>query len=232
MSIKLTTDDNVLLINNQYTTPTGSIMCFAGITAPDGWMICDGSSISRTIYAKLFAVINTLYGSENDSTFNIPNLVQRFPIGSGDTYQLGNMGGNSSIILTENQLPSHYHVGTTDITGSHSHSGTSSTNGNHIHNITDPGHTHTQSTINDDFNNSGSNPPGFSADSAGNKIWNNISSSTTGITINPAGEHSHILNIDNSGDHLHSFSTSSVGSNNPIQIINPYISLNYIICYK
>lgn len=54
----------------------GTIQAFGGSTAPDGWLICDGSAISRTLYADLFAVIGTNYGAGNGkTTFNIPNLI-------------------------------------------------------------------------------------------------------------------------------------------------------------
>ena len=57
---------------------TGSLMPFAGDTTPSGWLRCDGSAISRTAYANLYAVIGTKYGSgDGSSTFNIPNFVNR-----------------------------------------------------------------------------------------------------------------------------------------------------------
>jgi hypothetical protein len=62
--------------------------------------------------------------------------------------------------------------------------------------VNDPGHTHTQTTINDDFNSSGASPPGFTADSAGTRTWSNINSSTTGITIQTNGVHAHAFTTD------------------------------------
>ena len=60
-------------------TPTGSVLAFAGSTSPAGWLLCDGSAVSRETYAALFAVIGTTYGSGNGSTtFNLPDLVDRF----------------------------------------------------------------------------------------------------------------------------------------------------------
>lgn len=54
--------------------PVGSLMPYAGTTPPDGWLICDGSEISRTTYARLFSVIGTTYGAgDGNSSFNIPN---------------------------------------------------------------------------------------------------------------------------------------------------------------
>jgi microcystin-dependent protein len=56
----------------------GFVCPFAGTTAPDGWLICDGSAVSRTTYADLFAVIGTTYGAgDGNSTFNLPDTRHR-----------------------------------------------------------------------------------------------------------------------------------------------------------
>ena len=63
--------------------PTGCVQAFAGQTTPNGWLLCDGSAVSRTDYAALFAVIGTTYGSgDGSTTFNLPNLVDKFVEGS------------------------------------------------------------------------------------------------------------------------------------------------------
>jgi len=64
--------------------PVGSIIAFAGASAtPSGYLLCDGSAVSRTTYANLFAVIGTTYGSGNGSTtFNLPNLTDKVLQGS------------------------------------------------------------------------------------------------------------------------------------------------------
>lgn len=55
--------------------PTGTILAFGGVTAPNGFLICNGSAVSRTTYANLFKVIGTRYGAGNGSTtFNLPKL--------------------------------------------------------------------------------------------------------------------------------------------------------------
>ena len=57
----------------------GAVVAFAGSTSPDGWLLCDGSAVSRTTYAALFAVIGTTYGSgDGSTTFNLPNLTNKF----------------------------------------------------------------------------------------------------------------------------------------------------------
>ena len=71
--------------------PAGILVQFAGSTAPDGWLICDGSAVSRTTYSSLFDAIATTYGlGDGSSTFNLPDLRGRMPLG------LDNMGGQSA----------------------------------------------------------------------------------------------------------------------------------------
>ena len=63
--------------------PVGSYIQFAGSQAPEGFLVCNGGAISRTTYSELFAVIGTTYGSgDGSTTFNLPNLTDRFLQGS------------------------------------------------------------------------------------------------------------------------------------------------------
>ena len=96
--------------------------------------------------------MGSTYGSPtNPSNFVLPNLADRVPVGKSGGNSLGNAGGNSSITLSVSQLPSHTHSGTTDSNGTHTHTGTTDSDGIHSHSINDPGHVHSQSTVNDDF---------------------------------------------------------------------------------
>jgi microcystin-dependent protein len=102
--------------------PAGCIMMWATSTAPDKWLLCNGSAVSRTTYAVLFAAIGTTYGTgDGFTTFNLPDMRDRFPVGAGTTYSNNSKGGNDSITLTTAQLPSHSHTGTTDSGGAHTH---------------------------------------------------------------------------------------------------------------
>jgi microcystin-dependent protein len=95
--------------------PVGTIVAFAGRTAPEGWLLCDGSPIDRTEYAALFDVIGDIYGSGDEtSTFNLPDLRGRTGVGAGKgtpptERQLADTGGAETVTLTAAQMPVHAH---------------------------------------------------------------------------------------------------------------------------
>ena len=63
--------------------PAGIMQMFAGNTIPAGWLLCDGSAVSRTDYAKLFSAIGTTWGAgDGSTTFNLPNSIGRFAEGA------------------------------------------------------------------------------------------------------------------------------------------------------
>lgn len=73
--------------------PTGTVLPFAGNTIPNGYLLCDGSAVSRSTYANLFNVIGTLYGAgDGSTTFNLPNLVERFVEGGSSSGEVKNAG--------------------------------------------------------------------------------------------------------------------------------------------
>ena len=70
--------------------PTGSLVPFAGAVIPEGYLLCNGAAVSRTTYAKLFAVIGTLWGSgDGETTFNLPDFSDKFIEGTTDTANVG-----------------------------------------------------------------------------------------------------------------------------------------------
>lgn len=84
--------------------PVGKIDIFAGRTVPSGFLLCDGRAVSRTTYSKLYSAIGTVYGNGNGSTtFNLPNMQGRVPVGlkSDDTNfnVLGQQNGTTSYEL-------------------------------------------------------------------------------------------------------------------------------------
>lgn len=222
---------DILLDRNESSlNPVGCVLPYAGATAPFGWLLCDGSEISCDTYSRLFNVIGTNYGvATQPNYFVLPDMRDRMPIGKWNQ-SMGETGGANTVTLSINELPSHSHSGITAQTGSHTHTVTVDQNGSHNHTVNDPGHKHDLVTINDDHNNSGGNPPGFIADSAGSMTWTNVVQfAQTGITIGVNGDHTHNASMSANGDHAHSFVTNTTGNGNAFSVQNKYIVLNYII---
>jgi microcystin-dependent protein len=93
--------------------PSGTVVQTARATAPDLWLLCQGQAISRTTYPSLFLAIGTSYGSgDGSTTFNIPNLQGRVPVGKGaGTFAaLGATGGAETHTLSTTEMPSHTHT--------------------------------------------------------------------------------------------------------------------------
>lgn len=89
---------------------TGTLVAFAGLSAPVGFLLCDGGAVSRAGYAALFATIGTAYGAGNgSSTFNVPDLRGRMPMGASAAHLLGTSGGSESITISASQMPAHTH---------------------------------------------------------------------------------------------------------------------------
>ena len=87
------TIDGAQFSPSDYVLPTGSYIQFAGSQAPAGFLVCNGGAISRTTYSALFAVIGTTYGSgDGSTTFNLPNLTDRFLQGSTISGTVKNAG--------------------------------------------------------------------------------------------------------------------------------------------
>jgi microcystin-dependent protein len=110
-----------------FLVPVGTISAYAGVTAPTGWLLCDGTS--TTGYTALAALVGAA----------TPDMRGRFPIGDNSTLTLLGTGGSTTI--AEGNLPSHTHT----VSGTSDGMNQNSTPG---HTVTDPGHNHTQSPHN------------------------------------------------------------------------------------
>lgn len=95
---------------------TGELRIYPDV-APTGWLICDGSAVSRSTFSDLFAVIGVTYGiGDGSTTFNLPDLSGRIPIHVGQSnvttnnYTLGQLVGEASVTLDITEVPLHTHI--------------------------------------------------------------------------------------------------------------------------
>jgi microcystin-dependent protein len=179
------------LLNSQRLFPAGIILDFAGPTAPDGFVLCDGASYTTAAKPALFAAIGYTWGGSGVN-FNVPDLRGFVTAGRDD------MGGTAAGRITVGVAG---FVGTTlGATGGdqraqlHSHSGTDS---GHGHGVTDPGHTHVQINGSGYNGSTGHTSNGYVDESNGGNITNMTSnSSVSNITVNSGAS---VITIGNSG---------------------------------
>lgn len=202
--------------------PSGSMQMYGGSAAPSGWLLCNGAAVSRTTYADLFGVISTTFGTgDGSTTFNLPDLRDRFPVGAGTTYSPNDQGGLASVTLTSAQMPSHTHTGP-----SHTHSvDPPQTNTN-----SDSSHTHgagTYQVLNYADVVSDAEVGGVSERMR--LTGADLDKAVTG-TSGAGSAHNHAVNIAsfNSGS-AGTGATGSTGSGNSHENRPPYIGLNFII---
>ncbi len=232
-SYSLTTDGTNAVWTAVAQVPVGTVVPFAGTAAPTGWLLCDGSPVSRTTYSTLYAITGTAYGAGNGiSTFNIPDMRGRTAFGrdnmGGTTAGrltgayglngliLGSGGGAQSKTLTTAELPTHTHtLSLAGVTGS---------DGLHTHNYVDAyfaenggggvgGNAVFGTSAGTDYDNS------FRFRTA----TNGYSNTASNIVTSSGGAHTHTINL--------SGTTDAMGDGGALGVVNPGLILNYIIKY-
>ena len=197
----------------------GSIYAYAGNTIPSGFLLCDGSNVSRSVYSDLFDVIGISFGSgDGSTTFGLPDISGRVAIGTSQQRQLGSTGGSESVILDANSLAAHTHE-----VPQHSHqSAVTVSTPSLSHTVTQPAFNYnrpnqTASTIY--TTTSGSNAYAGTTSSTATRSANAV------IDDHPATACTKTGSISDCG----SMTTSSVGSGNGHNNMQPYLVLKYII---
>ncbi len=193
--------------------PVGTVISTALSATVSGWLLCDGSNVSRTTYAGLFAAIGTTYGSgDGSTTFAVPDLRGRIPVGR-DASQiefdtLGETGGSLTHVHTNSNTSttgSHLHSidppVTTSSSDSHSHTAPSHTHTGPSHTHTGPSHSHTGPSHTHVVN-----PPTTTTSSNG--------SHTHGTANVPSGTGAAfgVMNDVNAGSHTHTVSIGDITS--------------------
>ena len=93
----------------------GQIISVGFDFAPLGWFPCDGRTLSIGEYQTLYTILGTTYGGDGQSTFGLPNLNGRVPLGTGQgqnlsNYVQGQMAGTESVTLVTSNTPPHTHT--------------------------------------------------------------------------------------------------------------------------
>lgn len=94
--------------------PAGAIIQYGAASAPSGWLLCDGSTASRSTYSTLFGIIGTTYGNgDGSTTFNVPDLRGRVAVGVNTTgpTDVNALGNNDAVTLASRNVKHHHTVG-------------------------------------------------------------------------------------------------------------------------
>ena len=196
--------------------PAGIVLPFAGSTAPQGYLLCDGSAVSRTDYSDLFAAIGTVYGAgDGATTFNVPDLSGRVVLGVSQSHALGTTGGEATHVLTEQELPAHSHT-----VPAHGH--------NNDITATTPSLAHTITQPVFKYNKAGTTTTGNSAGETG-YVSTNTPNATRSANVAIANHAESDCTMSGSVTECDAFDTSSSGTGSAHNNMQPYLVLNYFI---
>ncbi|UTW68227.1 phage tail protein [bacterium SCSIO 12643] len=179
----------------------GEVRMFGGNFAPRAWAFCEGQLLSIAQNQALFSILGTTYGGDGRTTFALPDLRGRSPIGPGTgpgltTRKLGQRSGTETNQLTQNQLPAHSHGTTVNLTG-----------------VVAP-------LANSDTGNDGiPGPTSYPAEpNPGTNIYNTGTPDTT-LGQSPVSITGTVV-------------VGNTGANQPINNMQPFLGLYYIICLQ
>jgi microcystin-dependent protein len=200
--------------------PPGTIIQYSGDVVPSGYLVADGSAVSRTEYADLFANIHTLHGAgDGSTTFNLPNLEDRFVLGKSPATSVGDTGGSLDHTHTfshTHTIKGHKHSkGTLNIASSGSH--TTSITHNHGSFTSGSGGSNHRHSINHDH-------PSVNTNTTGNHVHGQKVTANPGAgsidgrldfqgDYNDLGEYPQGCNTYNNGDHYHSVNVPNYSGN-------------------
>ena len=86
--------------------PPGMVVPYAGSTAPDGWLLCDGRTLQSDRYPELYAAIGTTYGQNKPGSFKLPDLRGNVPAGASTGHDLASKTGAEKVTIGKQNLPS------------------------------------------------------------------------------------------------------------------------------
>lgn len=230
----------------------GMVTPYAGSSAPSGWLICDGSAINRTTYSTLFGVTSTTYGiGDGSTTFNIPDLRSRLPIGAGTGTKVATFSSRASNIITvtglSNASNNEFQTGQAVLYSAPSGAMTGLTHNTTYYVVRVTNTTFSLATTLANAQNG--TVIALSSDGTGTQTFTQtLTARTSGDT---GGEENHAMSSIELLAHTHTYSgaynnagtgagyatyslgvnTSSTGGNTAMNNMQPFVVLNYIIKY-
>src|SRR3990167_374437 len=218
-------------------------------SAPAGYLFCDGAAVSRSTYSALFAILGTIWGvGDGATTFNLPDLRQRFPLGKAASGTGSTLAGTGGAIDHTHTGPSHTHAaGTlagpshTHTQPTHTHTGDSHTHNSGTYTVASHTHSFSDTSSTDSGSQSFSNGTGPGVTVAMDGHTHDVSGTTGSASPDVSGDSGSSGNgtTSASGDDVTGASgtgsvtgstaaegTGATGLNNP-----PYVVVNYIVKY-
>jgi len=233
------------------------------LAVKDDTLVCNGQVVSRSTYARLWSWVQTnslvktgLFTSgDGSTTFGLPDWRGRTALGAGVfagvTYNVGDLVGAASQVLSTAQMPSHDHnvavaahgthdhsiSASTSGAGSHGHDGTTGTmdaNWNHAHGLpvrysTESVHTHAgmPGTVPEGPNPAGTLPPAAAG------TYGTDTNHRHGFSTSVASAHTHSVSVDamavSAGSHA--VTESTVGGTTPVDVRSPAFVINWLIWF-
>lgn len=242
-------DDNS--VGGYQLIPVGTVVSFAGASAPDGWLMCDGTAVSRTDYVNLWTVLSTTYGpGDGSTTFNLPNAKGRSIVGAGTgsgltARSVSDTGGTESVTLTSAQSGTTAHGHGNTISAS-----TGTVSSDHVHNAD---HSHSASSDSQNASHNHALPRAFIGQAGTNRLVVSASPTDSGINVYANNAtHSHGITVSStnpsgttpfntggiSANHTHAVTVSggvststAANASEAHENMQPFLVLNYIIKY-
>src|SRR5690606_9128138 len=180
--------------------PKGVIQIWSGAInqIPTGWILCAGGTVQAA----------------DGSTLTVPDLRDRFIVGAGGSYAVGNTGGAAQVTLTVNQIPAHSHSASTSSAGRHTHGVTVGQAGAHKHQVAGP---------------RASRMGGWDQVAGGEAFHVGSANRGREAYSSEDGAHTHSVTIHEGGEHTHSVTIGNTGGGQPHENRPPYYALCFIM---
>lgn len=184
----------------------GTILGWAPNYAPQGWAFCVGQTMPIQQYSAVFALLGVMYGGNGSTTFQLPNLQGRVPIGAGQSggtsaYSQGQVSGSETVTLTSGQLPMHTHTAVSNLTSTISAATGAAT-------AASPSGTEVLATFN-------------GSTGAGEAVTGNMYAAASSANTTLQG-----------GPVTGSVAIGMAGNSLPVSLIQPYLVIQNIICLE